>query len=151
MRLAVCRNQLSLGSIPRARRCDKSGNLVLNSTEAPAAVSVSCVMRRKANTFWYAEFGIRDTANLRLCHEGEIGKIMKKKLLLLFRRFVPSKRNGGANGNGAEDNKGDRPPQIQWPYVMNSCVPMLGPIVQGSWIWHHHYRRWHHGYYRTRR
>lgn len=61
---------------------------------------------------------------------------MKKKLLLLFRRFVPSKRNGGANGNGAKDDKGYRPPQIQWPYVMNSSVPMLGPIVQGSWIWH---------------
>jgi hypothetical protein len=76
---------------------------------------------------------------------------MKKKLLLLFRRFVPSKRNGGANGNGAEDIKGDRAPQIQWPYVMNSSVPMLGPIVQGSWILHHHHRHWHHGYYRTRR
>jgi hypothetical protein len=78
------------------------------------------------------------------------GKIMKKQLLLLFRRVVPSKRNRGANGNGA-DNKGYRPPQIQWPYVMTSSVPMLGPIVQGSWIWHHHHRRRHHGYYRTRR
>ncbi|PYJ91163.1 MAG: hypothetical protein DME62_15810 [Verrucomicrobia bacterium] len=95
--------------------------------------------------------GLWDTANLRLCHEGEIGKIMKKKLLLLFGRFVPSKRNGGANGNGANDNKGDRRPQIQWPYVLNSSVPMLGPIAQGSWIWHHHHTRWHHGYYRTRR
>jgi hypothetical protein len=83
--------------------------------------------------------------------EGEIEKIMKKKLLLLFRHFVPSKRNDGSNGNGAKDDKGDRPPQIQWPYVMNSSVPMLGPIVQGSWIWHPHHRRWHHGYYRTRR
>jgi hypothetical protein len=83
--------------------------------------------------------------------EGEIEKIMKKKLLLLFRHFVPSKRNDGSNGNGAKDDKGDHPPQIQWPYVMNSSVPTLGPIVQGSWIWHPHHRRWHHGYYRTRR
>jgi hypothetical protein len=74
---------------------------------------------------------------------------MKKNLLLLFGRFVPSKQNGGANGNG-NDNKRGPLPQIRWPYVMNASVPILGPIVQGSWIWHHHHRRWQHGYYRTR-
>ena len=76
---------------------------------------------------------------------GKLKEIMKKKLLLLFGRSVASNGNGGANGN-----KKGQPPEIRWPYVMNSSVPILGPIFQGSWIWHHHHRRWHHAYYRTR-
>ena len=92
------------------------------------------------------EAGFGNTANVRLRHEWELKEIMKKNLLLLFGRSVASNGNGGANGN-----KKGQPPEIRWPYVMNSSVPILGPIFQGSWIWHHHHRRWHHGYYRTRR
>src|SRR5262249_36528007 len=77
-------------------------------------------------------------------------KIMKKNLLLLFGRSVPSKRNGGANANG-NGNTRNHPPEIRWPYVMNSSVPIRGPILQGSWVWHHHHRCRQHGYYRTRR
>jgi hypothetical protein len=70
---------------------------------------------------------------------------MKKNLLLFFGRPAPSNGNGGADGH-----ERDRPPQIRWPYVMNSSVPIFGPILQGSWTWHRHHRRWQHGYYRTR-
>ena len=48
------------------------------------------------------------------------GKVMKKKLVALFRRFVLPERNGGANGERYNKNKGDSQPQFEWPYVMNS-------------------------------
>jgi len=45
---------------------------------------------------------------------------MKKKLVALIRRFVLPERNGGANGERYNKNKGDSQPQFEWPYVMNS-------------------------------
>jgi hypothetical protein len=74
---------------------------------------------------------------------------MKKKLVILFRRFVLSERNAGANRE--RHNEGGPQPRFEWPYVMNSAIPILGPIVPGSWVWHHRHKRWHHGYYRIRR
>jgi hypothetical protein len=79
----------------------------------------------------------------------EIGRVVKGKLGMLFRRFVLLARNAG--GNRENDNKGKLGPQFAWPYVMNSSVAMRGPLVSGTWIWHHQHARWHHGYYRTRR
>ena len=61
-----------------------------------------------------------DTAKIGSHLEG-IEKIMKKKLVLLFRRIVPSRRNGVANrGNNTRDSQ----PQFEWPYVM------LGPTYR---------------------
>ncbi len=90
---------------------------------------------------------------------GKFGKVLKEKSGMLFRRFVLFARNMG--GNHENDNKGKLGPQFawpyamnskfEWPYVMNSSVAMRGPLVLGTWIWHHQHARWHHGYYRTRR
>jgi hypothetical protein len=74
---------------------------------------------------------------------------MKKKLVELFRRFVLFARNIGANRE--RDNTGDSQPQFEWPYVMSSSIPILGPTAQGSWVWHRHHKHSHHGYYRVRR
>jgi len=74
---------------------------------------------------------------------------MKKKLEALFRRFVLFAQKIGANRE--RHNKRDPQAQFEWPYVMNSSVPILGPLTQGSWIWHRHHKHSHHGYYRVRR
>jgi len=74
---------------------------------------------------------------------------MKNKLALLFRRFVLPERNVGANRE--RDGKGDSHSQFEWPYVMSSSIPILGPIAQGSWVWHRHHKHSHHGFYRSRR
>jgi hypothetical protein len=68
---------------------------------------------------------------------------------MLFRRFVLFAQSVG--GDHESDKKFDLRPQFKWPYVMRSSIPMLGPIIPGSWIWHRHHKHWHHGYYRTRR
>ena len=73
---------------------------------------------------------------------GELGEFVRENLVVLFRRFLLFAWDVRCNRNC------EPPPEVEWPYVMNSSVPMLGPIVQGSWIWHHHRRHWHHGYYR---
>lgn len=57
-----------------------------------------------------------------------IRKIMKNKLMLLFHRFVPSKRNAGANRE--RDDMPVPQPQFEWPYVMNSSIPILGPTYR---------------------
>ena len=83
---------------------------------------------------------------------GTIGNVVKEKLgklVMLIRRFGLFLQN--VDPNRKNDNEDKLRPPIAWPHVMNSHVPMLGPIVQGSWIWHHHHRRCQHGYYRTRR
>ena len=80
---------------------------------------------------------------------GKFGKVVKEKLVMLFRRFVLFARNVGRNrGN---DNKGKLRPKLAWPHVMNSSVAMRGPLASGTWIWHRQHARWHHRYYRTRR
>jgi hypothetical protein len=76
-------------------------------------------------------------------------EVVKNKLALLFRRFVLRERNIGANRE--RDNNGDSQLQFEWPYVMSSSIPILGPIAQGSWVWHRHHKHSHHGYYRSRR
>jgi hypothetical protein len=53
---------------------------------------------------------------------------MKKKLVMLFHRFVASKRNVGASRE--RDNMRDPQPQFEWPYVMNSSIPLLGPTYR---------------------
>ena len=77
-----------------------------------------------------------------------VKKVVKDKLVALFRRFVLFARKIGANRE--RDNKRDPQAQFEWPYVMNSSIPMLGPIVPGSWVWRRHHKHWHHGYYRVR-
>ncbi len=77
------------------------------------------------------------------------GKVVKEKLVMLFRRLVLFVRNVGRNREN--DNKGELRPKFEWPYVMSSFVAMRGPLVSGTWIWHHQHARWHHGYYRARR
>lgn len=80
---------------------------------------------------------------------GKFGKFLKEKLVMLLRRLVLFVRNVGRN---RENDDNDRlHPQFAWPHVMNSSVAMRGPLVSGTWIWHHQHARWHHGYYRTRR
>jgi len=74
---------------------------------------------------------------------------MKNKFVALFRRFVLSARNIGANRESYD--KGDSGPKFEWPYVMSSSIPILGPLTQGSWVWHRHHKHSHHGYYRVRR
>jgi len=74
---------------------------------------------------------------------------MKEKLVALFRRFALFARNIGADRE--RHNQDDPEPQFEWPYVMNSSIPMLGPIVPESWVWNHHHKHSHHGYYRVRR
>jgi hypothetical protein len=76
-------------------------------------------------------------------------EVVKNKLALLFRRFVLRERNVGANRE--RDNNGDSELQFEWPYVMSSPIPILGPIARGSWVWHRHHKHSHHGFYRTRR
>jgi hypothetical protein len=80
---------------------------------------------------------------------GKFGKVLKEKLVMLFHRFVVFARNAGRNREN--DNKGNLLAKSKWPHVMNSSVAMRGPLVSGTWIWHHQHARWHHGYYRTRR
>ena len=80
---------------------------------------------------------------------GKFGKAVKEKLVILSRRFVLFARNVGLNRE--KDNKGKLRSKFEWPYVMNSSVPMHGPLASGTWIWHRQHARWHHGYYRTRR
>jgi hypothetical protein len=53
---------------------------------------------------------------------------MKKILMLLFHLFVPSKPNVGANRE--RDNMRVPRPQFEWPYVMNSSIPILGPTYR---------------------
>jgi len=79
----------------------------------------------------------------------KFGKTVKEKLVTLFRRFVLFAPN--VDPNRGNDNKGKLRPKFEWPYVMNSSVAKHGPLVSGTWIWHHQHARWHHGYYRTRR
>jgi len=79
----------------------------------------------------------------------EIGNVVKEQLVILFRPVVLFARNVGHNRGS--DNEGGRRPKWEWPHVMNSSVPTHGPLVSGTWIWHHQHTRWHHGYYRTRR
>jgi hypothetical protein len=80
---------------------------------------------------------------------GKFGKVVREKLVTLSHRFVLFAPNVGRNrGNG---NKGQLRPRFEWPYVMNSSAVGYGPLVSGTWIWHHQHARWHHGYYRTRR
>ena len=80
---------------------------------------------------------------------GKFGKVVKEKLVMLFRRFVPVARDVG--GNRPDNNVNERPLKLEWPYVMNSFLAMHRPFVSGTWIWHRQHARWHHGYYRTRR
>jgi hypothetical protein len=80
---------------------------------------------------------------------GKFGKVVEEKLAMLFRRFVLFARN--VDRNRENDNKDKLRHKFEWPYVMNSSVAMGGPLVSGTWIWHHQNARWHHGYYRTRR
>ena len=96
---------------------------------------------------------------------GKFGKVLKEKLTLLFHHFILFVRNVGGNRGNDNDGVGQKGPlsgatagatgelrrKFKWPYVMNSSVAMHGPIVSGTWIWHHQHSRWHHGYYRTRR
>jgi hypothetical protein len=74
---------------------------------------------------------------------------MKKKFASLFDRFVLPARDMGVNRE--RDNNRDFQLQFEWPYVMTSSVPILGPIARGSWVWHRHHKHSHHGYYRSRR
>jgi len=79
----------------------------------------------------------------------KFGKVVKEKLVTLFRRFVllaPS-----VDRNRGNSKKGELRPNFEWPYVMTSSALIDGPLVSGTWIWHHQHARWHHGYYRTRR
>jgi len=80
---------------------------------------------------------------------GKFGKVVKDNLVTLFRCFVLFAPN--VRGNRAKDNKGERRPKWEWPYVMNSAIAKQGSFVSGTWIWHHQHARWHHRYYRTRR
>ena len=79
----------------------------------------------------------------------KFGEVLKEKSGILFRRFVLLVQNLGRNREN--DNKGELGPQLAWPYAMNSYVAMRWPLVSGTWIWHRQRARWHHGYYRTRR
>ena len=68
---------------------------------------------------------------------------------MLFRRllvFAWDVRCDHANNNDAKLRA-----KLEWPYMMNSSVPMQGPPISGTWIWQHQHAHWHHGYYRTRR
>jgi len=76
----------------------------------------------------------------------KFGKAVKEKLVMLVRRFVLF-----VGRNRENDNKGEIRAIFAWPYVMNSFGTMHGPLVSGTWIWHHQHARWHHSYYRTRR
>ena len=80
---------------------------------------------------------------------GKFGKVVKEKLVMLFRRLVLFARN--VVRNRENDDRDELRPKFEWPYVMNFSVAMRGPLVSGTWIWHHQHARWHHGYYRTRR
>ena len=80
---------------------------------------------------------------------GKFGKVVKEKLLVLFRHLVLFVLNVGRNREN--DSEGKLRLQFGWPHVMNSSVAMRGPLVSGTWIWHHQHAHWHHGYYRTRR
>ena len=80
---------------------------------------------------------------------GKFGEVVKEKLVTLFRRFVLFAPN--VDPNRGNDNKGKLRSKFEWPYVMNSSVATHGPLVSGTWIWHHQHARWHHHYYRTRR
>jgi hypothetical protein len=80
---------------------------------------------------------------------GKFGKVLTEKSGMLIRRFGLFLQNVGRNHKN--DNEDKLRPPIEWPYVMNSSVAMRGPLVSGTWIWHHQHARWHHGYYRTRR
>ncbi len=77
----------------------------------------------------------------------EIGNVVKGKLIMLFNRFVLFARNVGRN----RENDFKVRHKFEWPYVMSSFVAVRGPLVSGTWIWHHQHARWHHGYYRARR
>jgi hypothetical protein len=80
---------------------------------------------------------------------GKFAKVVKEKLVILFRRLVLLAPNVGRNREN--DNKSKRRPTFAWPHVMNSSVAMRGPLAAGTWIWHRQHARWHHGYYRTKR
>jgi hypothetical protein len=69
---------------------------------------------------------------------GKFWKAVKEKLLMLSRRFFPFAQN--VVRNREKENKGKLRPQFAWPHVMNSSLPMHGPLASR-----------HHGYYRTRR
>ena len=90
-----------------------------------------------------------NTANTCSGHVMKLGGVVKGKLVMLFRRLVVFAQNMGRNRES--ENQDKLGPQFSWPYVMNSCVAMRGPVVSGTWIWHRQHLRWHHGYYRTRR
>jgi hypothetical protein len=79
----------------------------------------------------------------------KFGKVVKGKLVMLFRRFVLFARNVICNRRN--DNQDEPGPKLEWPHVMNSTLSMRGPLASGTWIWHRQHARWHHGYYRTRR
>jgi hypothetical protein len=80
---------------------------------------------------------------------GKFGNFVKDNLVTLFRRFVLFASN--VQRKRGKDNNGERRPKWEWPYVMNSSVAKQGSFASGTWIWHHQHARWHHGYYRTRR
>jgi hypothetical protein len=80
---------------------------------------------------------------------GEFGEVVRENLVILFRRFLLfawDVRCDHANNHDAKLRA-----KLEWPHVMNSSIAMHGPLVSGTWIWHHQLTRWHHGYYRTRR
>jgi hypothetical protein len=53
---------------------------------------------------------------------------MKEILMRLLHFFVPSRRNVDANGEG--DNMRVHEPQFEWPHVMHSSIPNLGPAYR---------------------
>ena len=115
------------------------------------------------------------TANIWSHHEMKLEGVVREKLGVLFRRFVLFAQNSGdelweyvrenlavlfrrfllfawdVRCDHANNHDAKLRAKLEWPHVMNSSIAMHGPLVSGTWIWHHQLARWHHGYYRTRR
>jgi FtsH-binding integral membrane protein len=86
------------------------------------------------------------TANIRSRHEMKLEKVMKKLALLLAALLGMS-----ASAIAITINIGinDRPYYVHGPgYWYGGVYYVWAP---GYWEWHHHHKRWHHGYYRIRR
>jgi len=79
---------------------------------------------------------------------GEVGEFVRENSVVLFRRFLLFAWD--VRCNRKSHNNCEPRPKVEWPYVMNSSVAMLGPPVSATWVWYHHHTHWHHGYYRSR-
>ena len=134
--------------------------LLLEQTQRVIAESKKLLEQRKVRLKQLEQFleqnptiRVRNTISRRsvgaLNVAGKFGKVVKENLATLSRCFVLWAPN--VDRNRGNSNKGELRPKFEWPYVMTSSAVTYGPVVSGTWIWHHQHARGHHGYYRTRR